>query len=78
MITSLPKNVTSREILDLYRFKMAKRLKSIMNFGDLPRKHENSVVTWLDGKVALLLEKLLSKVVFSPSDENSKGTKYLA
>jgi hypothetical protein len=85
VITSLPKDVKASEILDLYRLRWQielsfKRLKSIMNFGDLPRKHENSVIAWLNGKliVALLLEKLLSKVYFSPSSESSKRPKYLA
>lgn len=74
VITSLPKEIKADEILSVYRFRWQvelyfKRLKSILNFGDLPKKKEESVKAWLNGKlmVALLLEKLLSEVDFSPN-----------
>lgn len=74
VITSLPKEVTANEILELYRLRwqielLFKRLKSIMNMGDLPKRNEDGVIAWLHGKliVAILLEKLLGEVDFSPS-----------
>lgn len=74
VITSLPKNIESNEIMSAYRFRWQvelyfKRLKSIMDFGDLPKKKEDSIMAWLNGKliVALLLEKLLSEFDFSPA-----------
>lgn len=74
VITSLPDDIKAMEVLSVYRFRWQvelyfKRLKSIMDFGDLPKKKQESVVAWLNGKliVALLLEKLLSAVDFSPS-----------
>lgn len=75
VITSLPEDITTDEILSLYRLRWQvelyfKRLKSIMNFGDCPKKKEESIMTWLNGKlmVALLIEKAMATAVsFSPS-----------
>jgi len=74
VITSLPKSIGADEILSAYRFRWQielyfKRLKSIMDLGDLPKKKDDGIIAWLHGKliVALLLEKLLSDLDFSPS-----------
>jgi hypothetical protein len=79
VITSLPSEIKAYEIMSVYRFRWQvelyfKRLKSIMDFGDLPKKKEEGITAWLNGKliVAMLLEKLLSGVDFSPSVEKTK------
>jgi hypothetical protein len=80
--TSLPSSISTVDILETYRYRWQieiffKRLKSILNLGDLPKKSENSSLAWLNGKlmVALLMELFLSKCAFSPS--RSKQSKYL-
>lgn len=77
------------EILDLYRYRWQvelyfKRLKSILNYGELPKKSEKSIFAWLNGKlmVALLVESVIGSADFSPckyddeeyleGDENDK------
>ena len=75
VITSLSESITAGEILSLYRVRWQvelyfKRLKSIMDFGEIPKKKEDSVNTWLNGKlmVALLLEDLMAIATsFSPT-----------
>jgi IS4 transposase len=59
------------EILETYRYRWQvemyfKRLKSILGFGELPKKQVDSSLAWLNGKlmVALLVELFLSKSVF--------------
>jgi IS4 transposase len=49
-----------------------KRLKSILNFGELPKRRPGSVVAWLNGKlmVALLLEMIISKAAFPPKEND--------
>jgi len=74
VLTSLPSDIaTAQEVLDIYRLRWQvelyfKRLKSIMDFGDLPKRNEQSVMAWLNGKliVALLIEKLIASVDFPP------------
>ena len=55
-----------------------KRLKTIMDFGELPKRRPGSVMAWLNGKmmVALLIEKIMSQANFSPTDESK--AEYLA
>jgi hypothetical protein len=67
VVTSLPGNVTSSEVLEAYRYRWQieiyfKRLKSILNIGELPKKQEKSSLAWINGKmmVALLVEFFLS------------------
>jgi transposase len=74
---------TAHEILEAYRYRWQieiyfKRLKSIMDFGELPKKRENSSIAWLNGKlmVALLIELLIAKFVFSPTEKSK--TQYMA
>ena len=73
VVTSLPPEISADEILEAYRYRWQvelyfKRLKSIMDFGDLPKKNVNAMMTWLNGKlmVALLIEMIISEVDFSP------------
>jgi hypothetical protein len=73
IITALPNIITADEIISLYRFRWQveiyfKRLKSIINFGNIPLRREDSIYTWLNGKlmVSLLIEQMISEVSFSP------------
>ena len=79
--TSLPQSVTRDDILETYRYRwqienLFKRLKSIMDFGDLPKKSEASSLSWLKGKlmVALLMEKLISGSFISPYSDFEEGS----
>ena len=81
-ITSLPDSVSANEIVSLYRLRWQveiyfKRLKSILDFGNVPLKREDSIMTWLNGKflVALLIEQMLAEVSFSPG--YAENTQYL-
>ena len=72
--TSLDNGYLAEEILDLYRYRWQvelyfKRLKSILNYGELPKKSEKSIFAWLNGKlmVALLVESVIGNADFSPS-----------
>jgi len=76
LITNLPDMATACQILELYRLRWQveihfKRLKSILDFGELPKRRPESVMAWLNGKmiVALLIEKIIGKEDFSPSRE---------
>jgi hypothetical protein len=76
LVTNLPDRITSDNALELYRLRWQvemhfKRLKSIMNFGELPKRHPESITAWLNGKivVALLIEKIIGRSDFSPSGE---------
>ena len=79
--TSLPQSVTRDSILETYRYRwqienLFKRLKSIMNFGDLPKKSEASSLSWLKGKlmVALLMEMMISGSFISPYSDFEEGS----
>jgi len=79
LLTNLPEDIMSEEILELYRYRWQieiyfKRLKSIMDFGQLPKRRPASVMAWLNGKlmIALLIEKIVGTVVFSPDGEFQK------
>lgn len=83
--TSLPQSVSVEQVLETYRLRWQveiyfKRLKTLMAFGDVPNKKEENIMAWLNGKmvVALLIEKLYSKVDFSPSDEIEEQPEHLA
>jgi hypothetical protein len=78
VLTSLGDDIPAKDVLDLYRCRWQveccfKRMKSIMAFGELPKRRQGSVMAWLNGKlmVALLIEKMLGGVDFSPSEANS-------
>jgi len=75
IFTTLPKDkFPARRILDWYRLRWQieltfKRMKSIMNFGQLPKHAAASCRAWLHGKllVALLVERLIAEAeTFSP------------
>jgi len=73
LITNLSEGISTDEILELYRFRWQleiyfKRLKSIMDFGQLPKRRSGSVMAWLNGKlmIAILIEKIAGKAVFPP------------
>lgn len=66
VVTNLNDKITVEEILEAYGLRWQvemyfKRLKSILNFGELPKRRPKSVIAWLNGKlmIALLFEVLL-------------------
>jgi len=75
VVTSLGEAVPAEEILSLYRLRWQvevhfKRLKSILDFGELSKKKPEHSLAWLSGKlmVALLIESVISKS-FSPEQQ---------
>jgi len=75
VVTSLDDTVSTEQILDVYRLRWQveiyfKRLKSILDFGELPKKRPENSLAWLNGKlmVALLIESIIAKS-FSPNGE---------
>jgi hypothetical protein len=73
VITALPSTINASEVISLYRLRWQveiyfKRLKSIMDFGNVPLKREDSIYAWLNGKllVSLLVEEMIGEVSFSP------------
>ena len=73
VVTNLEDSISAEEVLDAYRLRWQveiyfKRLKSILGFGELPKRREGSVIAWLNGKlmIALLIEIVISKASFSP------------
>jgi len=67
VVTSLPTTITVDQILAAYRYRWQveiyfKRLKSLFEFGELPKRREGSVRSWLDGKMmlALLIENTIA------------------
>jgi hypothetical protein len=78
VITSLPDDITASDVLEAYRYRWQieiyfKRLKSILDFGELPKKREESSLTWITGKlmVALLIESFLSSIAFSQNEQKT-------
>lgn len=79
VITSLGEEFSCDDILAIYRLRwqvemVFKRLKSILNLGSMPTKTAAASETWLNCKmlIALLIEKLLSLVDFSPCELNQE------
>ena len=74
VITSLPASISAEKVLDFYRLRwqielVFKRYKSLLGFGNIPTKTKESSEVWLNGKMflALLIEKYLGDIDFSPS-----------
>ena len=79
LVTSLGDEISANDILETYRYRWQietffKRLKSIMDFGELPKKREKSSLAWLNGKlmVSLLMEILISSFVFPPREQSDE------
>lgn len=77
--TSLDEKYSAEEILALYRLRwqvemVFKRFKSILNLGSMPTKTTASSEVWLNCKmlIALLIEKLMLSVDFSPCEPREK------
>lgn len=77
LMTNLPDSVSYEAILDLYRLRWQvemyfKRLKSILSYGELPKKTEQSSLAWINGKImlALLLERFMADSFFPPEAES--------
>lgn len=73
VITSLDEAFSAEEIIALYRLRwqvemVFKRFKSILNLGSMPTRTAASSEVWLNCKmlIALLIEKLMLSVDFSP------------
>lgn len=77
--TSLGEEFSGEEIMSIYRLRwqvemVFKRFKSILGMGSMPTKTAESGETWLNCKmlIALIIEKMLSSVDFSPCGHNKK------
>jgi len=84
LVTALPATISCSQILEIYRWRWQvelyfKRLKTIMDFGELPKKKPESVFAWLNGKlmIALLIEKIIGKKSFPPGGD-VEDEEYLA
>jgi len=77
VVTNLDSSVSAEEVLAAYRLRWQveiyfKRLKSLLDFGELPKRRPDSAIAWLNGKmmVALLIEASIAKLSFSPTAQN--------
>jgi CHASE1-domain containing sensor protein len=84
-VTSLPLSVSAGEVLETYRLSRQveihfKRLKSIPDFGGLPKKNPAASEAWLNGKIpaALLTEAFIAKASFSPGNPIKYPPQYMA
>jgi len=75
VVTSLKEAITAEQVLSLYQLRWQvemhfKRLKSILDFGELPKKKPEHSLAWLNGKLmaALLIESVIAKS-FSPDEQ---------
>jgi hypothetical protein len=78
--TSLGQEVTSGQVLELYRMRwevelVFKRLKSLFQYGEVPMKLDKSARAWFYGKLLLaaLCETLVNKGRFSPCKHENSG-----
>jgi hypothetical protein len=85
LVSSLPPSISKDEVLATYRLRWQvenyfKRLKSILGFGELPKKKEEASLAWLNGKmmVALLIETLIAGSFFSLRWKKESEAEYLA
>ena len=75
LVTSLEDTISAEQVLSVCRLRWQvemyfKRLKSILDFGELPKKKPENSLAWLNGKlmVALLIESVIAKS-FSPDEQ---------
>ena len=75
LVTSLDDTISAQQVLCAYQLRWQveiyfKRLKSILDFGELPKKRPENSLAWLNGKlmVALLIESVIAKS-FSPDEQ---------
>jgi hypothetical protein len=80
VITSLPYDISAEEVLAAYRYRWQvelyfKRLKSLLETGEVPKKRAECMEAWLNGKMvlAILFEVLLSKLDFFPPEREGTG-----
>ncbi len=80
VVTSLDETFSAEDILALYRLRwqvemVFKRFKSILDLGSMPTKTAESSEMWLNCKmlIALLIEKLLLSIDFSPYEHSEKS-----
>ena len=84
VITSLPSSISAEKVLEFYRLRwqvelVFKRYKSLLNLGNIPTKTEKASEVWLNGKmlIALLIEKYLGDIDFSPSWKLRKESEFV-
>lgn len=84
VITSLPPIISAEEVLSCYRLRwqvdlVLKRLKSLLQLGNIPTKTKESGEVWINGKLllSLLTENSLEDIDFSPAENNGTESKYL-
>jgi hypothetical protein len=77
VITNLDESISANDVLETYRLRWQveiyfKRLKSILDFGELPKRRHDSVIAWLNGKmmIALLIELVIANNVFFPGEHD--------
>ena len=80
----LPSTVSAEKVLEFYRLRwqvelVFKRYKSLIGLGNIPTKTKESGEVWLNGKMflALLIEKYLGDIDFSPSWKIRKEPEYM-
>ena len=84
VITSLPAEISAEEILACYRLRwqvelVFKRLKSLLQLGNIPTKTKESGEVWISGKIllSLLTEKYLGDIDLSPSWNIRREPEYM-
>jgi hypothetical protein len=85
VVTSLPHSVSADEVLETYRWRRRveprfKRLKSIMDFGDSPKKNPAASEARLNGKTlaALSIEAFIAKASFPPGNQKERQARHMA
>ncbi|MDR0707376.1 MAG: transposase, partial [Treponema sp.] len=80
-----PASVAAEDALEAYRWRWQvetrfKRLKSILDFGELPKKNPAASEAWLNGKImaALLIEAFMGKASFPPCDQRERQPQPMA
>ena len=84
VITSLPAEISAEKILACYRLRwqielVFKRMKSLLQLGNIPTKTEEAGEVWINGKIllSLLTEKYLGDIDFSPSWNIRREPEYM-